>query len=311
MTESAPNRRLLLAGGGGGLLGRAVLSELLPAWSVRSVHRHRAANETPPEVEWVACDIAGVGDWDALLRDCDAVVNLAWYRWAAPSRFQSLFEGSLRLLAAAKRAEIPFVQVSVPPAPARLERELPYLVFKRRLDEAVRSAGVPYAIVRPSLLFGPGDVLLSVMLRSIRRYPVFPMFGDGRYRIAPVAAHDVARLLASQLEQPANTTVDVGGPAIYRYRDVTDRMYELLAKRPRYWRLSDRGAVRLAALLRSLGSTKLYAYEVEWLLSDSLGIGPTPMLPGPLERIEPFLEREATLLTGSSVPDLGPIIPRA
>ncbi|MCI4321824.1 MAG: NAD(P)H-binding protein, partial [Thermoplasmata archaeon] len=294
-------------GGGGGLLGRAVLSALPSEWSIRSVHRRAAPNESAPRVEWVPSDLAAVRDWDPIVTDCDAVLNVAWYRWGPPGRFQSLSEGLARLLAAAKLRGIPVVQVSVPSAPPHLERELPYLVYKRRLDEAVRAAGLPYAIVRPSLLFGPHDVLLGVMLRSIRRYPVFPMFGDGGYRIAPVSARDVARLLVHQLEHPANATFDVGGPAIYRYRDVTDRMYALLGKRPRYWHLSNRGSLRLAGLLQTLGSTTLYAYEVEWLLSDTLGIAPTPILPGPLERIEPFLEREASELTRRAAPELGPI----
>lgn len=307
MSGGSGGRRLLLAGGSGGLLGRALLEALPPNWTVRSVHRHPSRRESERGVEWVGSDLAAVTDWDSWLRDCDAVANLAWYRWGSEARFRSLYEGLSRLLTATRRRGIPFLQVSVPEAPAHLETGIPYLVYKRRFDAAVRESQGPYSIVRPTLMFGPGDVLLGVMLRSIRRYPVFPMFGDGSFRISPVAAADVARLLVRLLGAPANATVDVGGPASYRYRDVTDRMYALLGKRPRYWRMTPRGGRRLATLLQALGSTKLYAYEVEWLVSDTLSLRPSGQTDWSLTRVEPYLRSQTEELTGRPAPDLGPM----
>lgn len=310
MTGAARNRRVLLAGGGGGLLGRALLEQLAPTWEVRSLHRRAVPREAELGVEWVRADIGATGSFERLVENVDAVVNVAWYRSGTARRFRPLFEGLLRLLEAARSRGLPFVQVSVPPAPSALETGIPYLVYKRRFDEAVRASGVPYAIVRPAMLFGPGDVLLGVMLRSIWRYPFFPMFGDGTYRIAPIAARDVANRISHELETPGSTTIDCGGPAVYAYRDVTDRMFALLGKRPRYWTMSPSGGARLARVFETFGSTKLYAYEVDWLVSDRLAVPPAPGADGPLERVEPYLRAEAERLTGRPVPDLGPIAAR-
>jgi uncharacterized protein YbjT (DUF2867 family) len=310
MTAAAGRPKLLLVGGGGGLLGRALLEAAAPDWSIRSVHRTGVERERELGVDWVCADLADVSDWGRTVSDVDAIVNVAWYRWGSDARFRRIFDGLERLLEAAKTRHIPIVQVSVPPTPTHLESGIPYLTYKRRFDADVGNSGVPYAIVRPTMMFGRGDVLLGVMLRTARRYPVFPMFGDGTYRISPVAAADVARLVLRFARAPPNAVVDVGGPASYRYVDVTDRLFALVGKRPRYWHLSARGGVRLAALLQSLGSTLLYAYEVEWLLSDTLALPPTPMTDGPLERVEPYLKVEAERLLGRPVPDLGPIAGR-
>ncbi|HEV8050237.1 MAG TPA: NAD-dependent epimerase/dehydratase family protein [Thermoplasmata archaeon] len=310
MTAGAGRPKLLLVGGGGGLLGRALLEAAAPDWSIRSVHRTGVERERELGVEWIRADLADVSDWGRTVSDVDAIVNVAWYRWGSDARFRRIFDGLERLLEAAKTRHIPIVQVSVPPAPTHLESGIPYLTYKRRFDADVGNSGVPYAIVRPTMMFGRGDVLLGVMLRTARRYPVFPMFGDGTYRISPVAAADVARLVLRFARAPPNAVVDVGGPASYRYVDVTDRLFALVGKRPRYWHLSARGGVRLAGLLQSLGSTLLYAYEVEWLLSDTLALPPTPMTDGPLERVEPYLKFEAERLLGRPVPDLGPIAGR-
>jgi len=307
MTDLAGRPRILLVGGGGGLLGRALLESTVPGWSVRSVHRHPVSREAELGAEWIPGDAADVRDWAPLLEGVSAIVNLAWYRWGSERKFRRLFEGLDRLVRAAQESGTPIVQVSVPPAPAHLETGIPYLTYKRRLDAIVRQSGLPYAIVRPTMMFAPGDVLLGVMLRSVRRFPVFPMFGDGAYRISPVAAADVARLILRFAKDPPNATVDVGGPAAYRYRDLTDRLYELLGKRPRYWTLSPKGGVRLAALLERLGSTLLYAYEVEWLLSDTLALPPSPSVDWTMERVEPYLRAEAERLTGRPSPELGPL----
>jgi uncharacterized protein YbjT (DUF2867 family) len=307
MSASRSHPTLLLAGGGSGLLGRALLEEFSSDWTVRSVHRAPVPREARHGIELVHGDLTVLPDFDRLVDGVDAVVNVAWYRWGSERKFLALYEGLGRLLDAARRHDVPFLQVSVPTAPAHLETGIPYLTYKRRFDASVRASGLPYAVVRPTLMFAPGDVLLGVMLRSIRRYPFFPMFGDGNYRISPVAAADVAKLIRAFVVAPPNATVDVGGPVSYRYREVTDWMYRLCGKRPRYWNLSPGGGVRLARLAQSLGSSLLYAYEVEWLLSDTLALPPTPRVTWPMRRVEPYLRSEAELLTGRPVAGLAPI----
>lgn len=307
MTGPGHDRRVLLVGGGGGLLGRAVLEAFVPSWTVRSLHRHPVGRESARSVEWIPGDVAALSDWNAVLRDVDVVVNLAWYRWGPESRFRALYDGLERMRVAASSAGISIVQVSVPPAPAHLETGLPYLTYKRRFDAAVVSGGTSFGVVRPTLMFAHGDVLLGTMLRQIHRYPLFPMFGDGTYRLSPIAASDVARVIVRAAQNPPNATWDLGGPAAYRYRALTDRMFALLGKRPRYWSLSPGAARRLASLLQTFGSTLLYEYEVEWLLSDTLALPPSPFLDGPMERVEPFLRAEAERLVGHAVPDLGPL----
>ncbi len=49
-----------------------------------------------------------------------------------------------------------------------------------------------YAIIRPTLVFGEGDPLLNNMAWALRRFPVFPVFGSGDYRVQPIYAEDLA-----------------------------------------------------------------------------------------------------------------------
>lgn len=292
--------RLLLIGGSGGFVGRAVLPVLGQDFRIRSVHRHPAPDEGP-HVEWVRADVKSLVDWAPVLDEVDVVLNLAWYRWESESAFRSLHDGLRRLLDAAVRSKVRrFLQVSVPPAPALLEEGLPYLVFKRRFDSALQGSGLSYRIVRPTLLFGPGDVLLSVMFRLMRRYPLFPMFGDGAYHVSPVAVSDLARVLRREAQGSDSGILDLGGPDRFTYRELTDRMFGMLGKRPRYWRMSASGALRLTRWLVALGSTLLYPYEVEWLMSDMLGLPAYDGIDPPMSRVGPYLEQ---LAAGPTVPN--------
>jgi NADH dehydrogenase len=271
----------------------------MSGYEIRSVHRHPVPAEAAARVEWVPADVVRLTDWRPILEDVDVVLNLAWYRWGNASRFRHLCAGLERLVEAARSSGTTrFLQVSVPAAPDRMERSLPYLSYKRRLDRAIAESGLSYRIVRPTMLFGAGDRLLGNMLRLMYRYPLFPMFGDGAYHLSPVAASDLARILRQEATGTTTGTVDVGGPERYRYRELTDLMFSFLGKRPRYWHLSPRSSVAFAQLVQDLGSSLLYAYEVEWLLSDRLGPPAFPGLDPPMTRVEPFLRQEADRLRG-------------
>ncbi len=299
MSAPGGEPRMLLVGGGGGLVGRAVLREFGSDWQVRSVHRHATPEERRPGVEWVAHDAGRIVEWYPYVRDVDLVVTLAWWRSGSAARFAPLAEGLERLFRAARDAGVRRVlHVSVPDAPDHLERELPYLRYKREVDRVLQTDGPDHSIVRPTMLFGPRDKLVTVMLRTMHRYGRFPMFGDGSYHVSPLAVDDLAAILRHESALGGRRVVGAGGPRRWEYRALTDRMFAALDRAPRYVRFSARGAVRLARFLERLGSSLLYAYEVEWLLDDRLGLPPYEGLDRALRPVEPFLDAEAARWRG-------------
>ena len=53
-------------------------------------------------------------------------------------------------------------------------------------------SGIPHAIIRPTLVFGEGDLLLNNMAWALRYFPVFPVFWNGDYRVQPIYAENLA-----------------------------------------------------------------------------------------------------------------------
>ncbi|HTP54779.1 MAG TPA: NAD(P)H-binding protein [Thermoplasmata archaeon] len=295
MTAPPPDSpRLLVVGGCGGLVGRAVLGEFGRDHRIRSVHRHPIPSDSAPGVEFVAGDLARIDRWEPLLDGVDTILNLAWYRQGSARRFAPLRDGIVRLIDAARSVGTRrFVHLSVPDAPPDLERDLPYLRYRREVDRTLGASSLDFVIVRPTMLFGPGDKLATVMLRTIHRYGRLPLFGDGEYHLSPLSTRDLARVLRREGMIGGRRTVTVGGPRRWKYPELTDRMFAAFHRPPRYLRLSRANSLRLASVLELFGSSLLYRYEVEWLLSDMLGAPAYQGHDTPLDSIEPFLDREA------------------
>jgi NADH dehydrogenase len=87
-----------------------------------------------------------------------------------------------------------------------------YFRAKAAAEDAVTSAGVSHAIVRPTLLYGETDILINNMAWTLRRLPLFGVPGDGRYRVNPVYVGDVVDLCIELARDGDSQTVDAAGP---------------------------------------------------------------------------------------------------
>src|SRR5205823_3077952 len=120
------------------------------------------------------------------------------------------------------------VSVSNPSA----DSPLPYYAGKAQAEDAVRESGLAYAIVRPTLVFGPGDILINNIAWLLRNVPVFAIPGLGHYKLQPVAAEDVAEIAVWAGQQADSVTVDAAGPEIITYMDLVDEVAIAVHRRP-------------------------------------------------------------------------------
>lgn len=97
-----------------------------------------------------------------------------------------------------------------------------YYRGKAAVEEYVRASGLSYAIVRPTVIFGPDDILLNNIAWLLRRFHVFAIPGDGQYRLRPVAATDLAVLCTRLGALHTNTVVDAVGPESFTFAELVD-----------------------------------------------------------------------------------------
>ena len=108
------------------------------------------------------------------------------------------------------------------------DSSLPYYCGKARQEEALKRCGLPYTIIRPTLVFGEGDILVNNIAWLLRRFPVFPNFGGGAYRLQPIFAEDLATLAVDSANEDRNATYDAAGPDVFTFRDFVQLMVEAL-----------------------------------------------------------------------------------
>src|SRR5258708_24905160 len=169
----------------------------------------------PPGIETVAGDVVENIGLDEGMKGCDAVIHLvgmsAEPRGAPFERVHHL--GTRNVVEAAKRSGIGrFIQMSA--LGARDDGVAEYQVSKWKGEEAVRQSGIPFCILRPSLIFGPGDGFVTQMLDVMRKAVlVRPVPGNGRPKFRPILIDDVAGCFSKALTTPAATgnTIDLGG----------------------------------------------------------------------------------------------------
>src|SRR6185312_11426431 len=70
---------------------------------------------------------------------------------------------------------------------ARATHATAYHRTKFAAEEEVRNSGIPYVILRPSLIFGAGSAFVEQMISVIRAVPLTrPVVGTGEYRFRPI-----------------------------------------------------------------------------------------------------------------------------
>src|SRR4030095_206610 len=136
------------------------------------------------------------------------------------------------MLAVARAAEVKrFLHMSAlgtrPDAQSRYHRT------KWAAEQAVRISGLDWTIFRPSVIFGRGDELVSMLAGMIRRLPAVPVLGDGRYRLQPIAVEQVAEgfARAARNQRSVGQVYGVAGPADYPLVAILDRIGRSLGRR--------------------------------------------------------------------------------
>ena len=140
-----------------------------------------------------------------------------WARYAhGRITFDLAVENTRTLFEAAKRAGVGrIVHFSVTNPSS--ESALPYFRGKAQVEGMLKGLGVPYAIIRPTLVFGAGDLLLNNMAWALRRFPVFPVYGNGDYPVQSVYAEDVAAQAVEAGSQSENSIADAGVPDTFSF----------------------------------------------------------------------------------------------
>jgi NADH dehydrogenase len=288
--------------------GRAI-AELLIARgrSVRSLSRAPAMVTADTSLEsdsQLRIDVAELqfADTRALtesLAGADTLYNTYWIRFPhGGSTFERAVANTLTLLRCARDAGVRrIVHVSVT-NPSR-ESVLPYFRGKAELEDAIRASPLEHAIVRPTLVFGPNDILVNNIAWVMRHFPAFLVPGDGSYRVQPVSVEDVARLC---VDAAAGAELDAAGPEIYTFDELARLIRRAVGGRARIVHSPTPLALGLARLVGAVRRDVMLTREETLGLMESLLVSHAS--PTASDSFRAWLEANADLLGRRYVSEL-------
>lgn len=169
-------------------------------------------------------DVVSGAGLDAGIQGCDAVIHLVGIIVAkGANTFDAVHHiGTRNVVEASKRAGIRrFLQMSA--LGVRADGVAAYQTSKWKGEEEVRASGIHFCILRPSLIFGPGDGFVTQMMDTMRKATLFrPVPGPGTPKFRPVFIGDVTAcfLRALTADAAANQTIELGGADEFTLNDV-------------------------------------------------------------------------------------------
>jgi NADH dehydrogenase len=167
------------------------------------------------------------------LEGVDTLYNTYWVRFDhGKTTFQKAVRDTQALFRAAGQAGVRRIVHTSITNPS-LDSPLPYFRGKAQLEKDLQASGLSYAILRPTVLFGPEDILINNIAYLLRRFPVFAIPGDGEYRLQPIFVEDYARLAVQAGAGKEDCVIDAVGPEIFTFNQMVEQIAASLDRSPR------------------------------------------------------------------------------
>jgi NADH dehydrogenase len=224
--------------GGTGFVGREVIRQLLAAGHEPVCLVRPGSEDKLPGGAGLSGrpgDVTDPASLEGALQGCQAVIHLVGIIREFAERgvtFDRLHrQATANLVAAAEAQQIRrFVHMSSNGACENAATG--YTRSKWQAEQILRGSDLCWTIFRPSVIFGAEDDFCNRLAELIRRLPVVPVVGNGRYRIAPVAVEDVAAGFVAALRTRASEgrIYPVCGRDSFSYNELLDLIGRALGR---------------------------------------------------------------------------------
>jgi NADH dehydrogenase len=228
---------MILVTGGTGFVGSHLIKRLrqkgLP---VRAVVRNPGKEQGLRDlgVEVVQGDVRDRPSLEAAARGCDTVVHLVGIIQEAPGQtFQGIHvEGTRNIVEASKKTGVRHV-VYQSALGTRRDAQSVYHTTKWAAEEIVRSSGTAWTVLRPSLIYGPGDKFTIKMSGMLKLSPFVPVLGSGTSKVQPIYIDDVVTCLEKIVTADSllNKVYEIGGPEQLTYTELLETIAQALGIR--------------------------------------------------------------------------------
>ncbi len=225
--STAPRGRIVVTGAAG-LVGQNLIPRLKARGytDIVALDKHRANTRIlaglHPDVRVVEADLSRAGGWEDTLAGADALIQLhAQIGGLDPAVFEANnVTSTRRVLDAATAAKIGYL-VHISSSVVNSAAVDLYTETKKAQEKLVDPCPIPHVVLRPTLMFGWFDRKhVGWLARFMKKMPVFPVPGDGRFRRQPLYAGDFSNIIMSCLERRITGSYNISGLTTLDYIDM-------------------------------------------------------------------------------------------
>jgi nucleoside-diphosphate-sugar epimerase len=217
----------VLITGAAGLVGQNLIPRIKgPGQQIVALDKHaanlRILRELHPDIDVIEADLAEPGAWTRSFHGVDAVVvahaQIGGLEEAVFVR--NNIDATRRVADAMAAAGAPYV-VNISSSVVNSAVIDWYTETKKAQEELLSGTGLPQVVLRPTLMFGWFDRKhLGWLARFMKRTPVFPIPGNGRYQRQPLYAGDFSNIVSSCLKHRTVGEFNISGLERLNYIDL-------------------------------------------------------------------------------------------
>lgn len=215
--------------GGAGLVGQNLVVQLKKQGytNLVVVDKHTAniniLRNLHPDVVCIEEDLVDDGSWQLHMKNAAAIVMLQAQIGAKSSApfIANNINSTKMVLDAASKYSIPYI-VHISSSVVESIADDDYTETKKHQEDMVKASGIAHCVLRPTLMFGLFDRKhFGWLSRFMKRIPIFPIPGDGRYMRQPLYVGDFCRIIEHCLQnQPASQVYNISGKEKVDYIDI-------------------------------------------------------------------------------------------
>jgi nucleoside-diphosphate-sugar epimerase len=227
-TDRALNQKIVIPGGAG-LVGQNLIVRLKQRGYVNLVvlDKHAAnlaiLRRQHPDIVAEEVDLANAGVWGRHFSEASVVVMLQAQIGAKSAEpfIRNNILATDNILAAIKEHRVPYL-VHISSSVVDSVAQDHYTETKRTQEEHVLASGIDCVVLRPTLMFGWFDRKhLGWLSRFMRKVPVFPIPGHGRYPRQPLYVGDFCNVIISCIEsRKIGGVFQITGLELIDYADI-------------------------------------------------------------------------------------------
>jgi len=220
-------KRIVITGAAG-LVGQNLVPRLMQSGfgDIVAIDKHGAnaaiLERSQPAVRVVRADLARDDHWQEWLSGCDTlVIGHAQIGGLVPEEFvRNNIQATQRLLEAATRYNVRYL-VHISSSVVNSMAIDDYTETKKAQEKLVVAAGIDHTVLRPTLMFGWFDRKhLGWLGRFIKRSPVFPIPGSGRYIRQPLYVGDFCDIIVAAIRRRTTGIYNISGQERIHYIDL-------------------------------------------------------------------------------------------